>query len=238
MIHPTGTFDYVAIAPENPLSDKWQLYPREQPQIRIRNTRLVGYCPTLLIAEFGLRPDTKDWERLPRVLLSRVTLTADRREFASTATCSFFLDSSLVARLLPGDRVYLSRNLAASMGISAFREDRLLFAIGAVMSVPLGDYIKVDVPKSLIDAEKIIANEYPGFSFPDYPLGVHVGNQQELHYRGRFDMDEYEGFIWHGLSIAPDSPSECISICHKSFPVVAANASAQIILVRIEMVSW
>lgn len=244
MIAPCGTFDYVTTVPENPLSSAWDLTLRQPVQSsgnEMWDKRLVGYAPKLQITDFGLRPDTPDWQNMPRVMLSKITLVADRRELALQAAFSFFLDSSIFAWLRSGDCVYLSRTLDAGLGISAFRDRQLIFAVGAVLGVPLGDFVKVDVQGSFAEAEAIIGKDYPGFHFPEYPLGIHIGDQKQLCYTGFFEINEYEGFVWRGISRMPDAPSECMAVCLKgSCSSVGANASAQLLNFcgPLEMADW
>jgi len=233
MMPPCGTFDYVVIVPDDPLSSQWNLQLRESLQQRgneLSDKRLVGYSPSLTIQNVGMRPDTPEWQKLPCVQLSKITLIADSKEFAQVAAFSFFLQSELFAQLRSGDRVHLSRGSNAGIGISAFRQEPLLFAVGAVRCVPLGELVKVYVPKSVWEAERIIQKEYPNYRFPEYPLGIHVGDQKTLLYKGYFNMNGYEGHVWDAINLADDWDCECMAVSLEGgYSVVVANSSAKLL---------
>jgi hypothetical protein len=228
-----GTYDYVAIVPDDPLSSQWNLQLRESLQQRgneLSDKRLVGYSPRLTIQDVGMRPDTPEWQKLPCVRLIKITLTADSRDFAQAAAHSFFLQRELFAQLCSGYRVHLSRGSNAGIGISAFRQEQLLFAVGAVRSVPLGQLVKVYVPESVWEAERIIRKEYPEYNFTEYPLGIHVGDQKELLHKGYFHINGYEGHVWNAIKRQVDGDCECMAISLEGgYSVVVANSSAKLL---------
>src|SRR5215471_13126629 len=108
-IHPSGTFDYVAIVPEL-VEDQapWKVRLRTPIQLTgddRSNTRLVGHSPTLEISDAGMTPSAQT-SRLtgkvsPRVLRSRLTLTAATRNDAGVASVSFHVDRALTMALCP-----------------------------------------------------------------------------------------------------------------------------------------
>ncbi len=66
-------------------------------------------------------------------------LTASRRRRATVASASFELDPALISVFQGGDSLSLARTGSiAGLGVSLVREDRLVFAVGAVSAVPLG----------------------------------------------------------------------------------------------------
>jgi hypothetical protein len=233
MIPPCGTFDYVAIVPDDPLSSQWNLQLRESVQRHrdeLTDKRLVGYSPKLAIKDFGMRPDTIEWQQLPCVPLSKIILIADSKEFAQVAAFSFFVQSELFAQLHSGDRLHLWRGSNAGLAVSAFCGRQMLFAVGAVRGVPLGELIKVEVPESVWEAERVIRKEYPEYEFPEYPLGIHVRDQKTLLYKGHFHMNGYEGHVWNAFKLQEDGGYECMAVSLEGgYSVVVANSSAKLL---------
>ena len=243
MIPPCGTFDYVGTVPADPLSSSWNLELREPIRFsgeEMLDKRLVGYSPKLVIRDVGMRPDTPVWQHLPSVPLSKITLIADGKELALNASFSFYLHRELFEQLRSGDRVYLLRGSDTGLAISAFRERKLLFAVGAVIEVPLGELVRVCVPKSVWEAEKLIRREFPDYEFPEYPLGICVGDQKQLLYNGYFHMNGYEGHVWHAIKPDPDGGFECMAVSLEGgYSVVVANSSAKVLgYGPIEFVEW
>ena len=234
MMPPCSTFDYVATAPSNPFSSSWDL-GLHKPVLHIGNEvadkRLVGYAPKLQITDLGLRPNTPDWQGQPSVMLVKITLTADRREFATAASFSFYLDRAVIGALRPGDRVHLARSEGGGVGVSAIRDRQLIFAVGAVGTIPLGDYVKASVPHELmLKAEAVIRKQDPDFEFPEYPLGIQIGREMRIKYKGSMEMKGYQIFVWHGLQCFEDGYQECAAVSLKgSCSAAAANASAELL---------
>jgi hypothetical protein len=234
MMPPCGTYDYVATTAANPYSSPWDLALRE-PVVptgsELSDKRLVGYAPKMRIEDLGLRPDTPEWQNQPSVMLSKVTLTADSREHAQAASVSFFLDSAVINALHSGDRIHLSRTASGGLGISAIRDKQLIFALGAVTAVPLGDYVKARIPMELINkAEEIFRKHDRDFEFPEYPLEIQIGNEKSIMYRGRWEMNGYVAFVLHGNQTIEDGGPACAAISLKeACSWAAANASAELL---------
>lgn len=234
MMPPCGTFDYVATVPSYPYSSGWDLRLREPVQQtgdEVVDKRLVGYAPKLQISDMGLRPDTPDWQGQPSVMLVKILLTADRRQFATAASFSFYLDRAVIGALRPGDHFHLARSGGGGVGVSAIRDRQLIFAVGAVGTVPLGDYVKASVPYELmLKAEAIIRKQDPDFEFPEYPLGIQIGREMRIRYKGSMEMKGYQVFVWHGLQDSPDGYQECAAVSlNGSCSAAAANASAELL---------
>lgn len=86
-ISPSGTFDYVAVVPDDRRDDErpWKVQlcaPRERTGKRPIEDPLVGRTPALEICDAGMTPDVRvsDFAGTvrPRVLRSRITLKAVR----------------------------------------------------------------------------------------------------------------------------------------------------------------
>jgi len=234
MLPPCGTFHYAAKAPSDPMSSLWDL-ALLKPVIRtgspLGDKRLVGYAPKMKVEKCGLRPDALEWRNQPSVMLSKVTLNADHEENAQAASVSFFLDSALIHALHPGDRVFMSRTASGGLGISAVRGKQLIFAAGTVSGVPLGDNVKAQFPRELIDKAEAIFRKYdPDFEFPEYPLEIQIGRKKRIMYRGSCQINGYQVYVRHSFRPGEDADPECAAISlNGACPAVAANASAELL---------
>lgn len=123
---PCGTFDYAGVIPADGMRS-WELEDQSEACAVPDDTyeqfkkRLVGLRPTLSVTD------------------GRLVLEAESRERAVSAAASFELDPALLAVCLGGDHLYLSRTATADIGVSLLRGRELVFAVGAVTVMALGD---------------------------------------------------------------------------------------------------
>jgi hypothetical protein len=92
---------------------------------RLRDNRLVGLQPVV------------------RISGSQLILQAASRHRAEVRSASVELDRTLLEGLQPGDRIELVRTGTADIGVSVLRTGELLWAVGAVTTVPLGPILRV-----------------------------------------------------------------------------------------------
>ncbi len=92
---------------------------------RLRDNRLVGLQPAV------------------RISGNHVILQAASRHRAEVCSASVELDRTLLEGLQAGDRVELVRTGTADIGVSTLRDGELLWAVGAVTTVPLGPMVRV-----------------------------------------------------------------------------------------------
>jgi hypothetical protein len=123
MVMPNcGCFDYVVIVPGS--GPPWQArqHPDDVQELQgnhLFDARLVGPNPTIEISG-GV-----------------VTLRAAGRERAQVTAASFEVDPGLIQMLAAGDVLRFMRTPCAGLGLSVFRNDRLLVAIGAITNLNL-----------------------------------------------------------------------------------------------------
>ena len=245
-IPPGGTFAYVGIAPSHPREAPWRLERSDHLDEHLgllatlfqhfgpaqKEDRLVGDAPTLTIEDAGWTPNP-GWDGgvlRPKVLRSRLTLTAASRRHSTARFCSFFVDRALLSRVLPGDVLYLTRTGSGGVGISLLREDILIFAVGCVTHVPLGPNIRASLADDLVrEIESLFQKRDPEFHFPEIPVEVRFPDKTILRFRGgRAEL--YEVNVFHGVLPGLPGRDECAAIWRVGeCPDVAASASAELL---------
>jgi hypothetical protein len=249
-IGPWGTFEYVAIVPES----GWDQAPwRVQLRTPIELTgddrmdhRLVGHSPTLEISDAGITPSARisplTGQVSPKVLRSRLTLTASTRNYAQVASAAFHVDRALMMALSPHDMLCLARTACGGLALSIIRNGQLVAAAGAVSAVPLGEFVHVRTPIDTIRAaEEVFRTQDPEFAFGELPVEVRVGEQTRLLYVGRPRLNSYEVFVGHGFYRGLPGTDECVALAMiGACPGVVAIASAQLLDFpdALEMVRW
>ena len=160
-----GTFGYVAVVPD--LQSSTFSCPTESFRKSLTNpSRLVGTRPILEVSDAGLTP--KPSPQNPFTYRSRISLIAQSKEAATVRKVSFLIDRGLISALHPGDELYLSRTGCGCTAVSAIREQKLIFAIGAITEIPLGCDFQARTPFDL-SAErlkKVFENGIRSSSFP------------------------------------------------------------------------
>ena len=250
MVMPAcGTFDYVAVVPKQPTtllsahlrtpvvpfdSQRWLEHRSgsDDSSRALFEDRLVGYDPTISIDDAGITPDgSVAGNVLPKVLRSRITMTAATRSHARVRSATFHVDSALSTLLQPRDRVFFGRTDCGGVGMSVVRDGRLVVAVGAVSSVPLGDHVRVHTPHQLVvEGERPFKGIDPDFHFPELPVQVDVDGTTRIFFRARTDIGDYFLWVEHGFFLGLPGTEMCVAIALKrACPDVAAIASAQLL---------
>jgi len=250
VIAPCGTFEYVVAVPASGMAEcsSWVVRVRDpvaHTGDELVDARLVGLSPRLEIIDAGLTPEGPTYSTTrsvrPKVLRSRLTLSASKKKLASVSAVSFHVDKSLTLAWRPGDLVYLSRTNCGGLGISVIREGILVAAVGAVTAVPLGSGVQARVPWDLAqEAEDVFRRRDSQFELPEIPLELRVGSQLWLSYGGGKRMEDYEAFVEHGFDQDEDGRNECAAISRiGACSCTGANASALLLDTdRLETVPW
>ena len=234
MVMPlSGTFAYSTTVPvDGRNAFPWQmksLTAVEPTGKRLVDNRLVGWSPLLYVRETGL--PTNLGPSVPSVERAEIRLVASDKKHASCETASYFVDRVLLRVLRPGDVFHIARTGCGGVGVSAIREGKLLFAAGAVGSVPLGSEISVTIPYELLKkAEAILRQSDPEFEFPHHPIEVCIGDRLRIVYRGRVQMGSYRVWVEHGFLPGMPGTDESVSITlDEACDWVAGKASAQLL---------
>jgi len=245
---PSGTFDYVAIAPERPLdaSHPWTVALREPLKStgdRLHDSRLLGIAPTLEVRDAGLTPNAGFTHGVwrPEVMRTRLTLRASERERSTVSAASFFVDTSLVSRVRSGDLLYMVRTPCAGLALSVVRQGRLVAAVGAVTRIPLGDNVVARIPSDLItEAEAAFRTRDSAFELPELPIEFAVGGDTFVSLRSRRTLGGYHVSIQHGFYRGTPGIDESVAIADVALcPDTAANASAILLAADdIDMLQW
>lgn len=246
----SGTFDYVAMVPA-PGADHapWNVRLRTPLELTgddRMDGRLVGHLPTLEISDAGITPSVRI-SRLtgkvgPRVLRSRLTLTAATRDYAAVASASFHVDRALTMALRPHDMLCMARTSCGGLALSIIRGDQLVAAAGAVSEVALGQFVRVRTPTDTIkEAEEVFRKHDSEFAFGHLPVEIQIGEQTRLLYGGRPQIDSYGVFVGHGFYRGLPGTDECVAIwLSGTCPEISAIASAELMDFpdALEMVHW
>jgi hypothetical protein len=243
VMHACGTFQYFTVVPsEDKQSSPWPVLLAEtidEIGSEIHDARLVGHSPRLEITDGGPTPNPS--ASRPAVLRSRLTLVASAREGSTVSSASLYIDKDLMAILEPGDRLNLVRTECAGLGLSLLREGKLVFAVGAVSNVPLGDDVQSKRPQVLAqEAEMVFRRIDPEFRFRELPVQISIGGQSRLAFRGWLKLGDYDIWLEHGYLLGMPGKDECAAIALKgACGAVPASATAQLLNgSELEMVRW
>jgi hypothetical protein len=225
-----GTFEYVSsVPPEGERDGEWRVQLTKPVTLRgnrLGDSRLVGHEPVLAIAacEPALRPGSRRTQ-LPQC---RFTLKASSRTHATVSAASFYVDQRMLSVFQTGDSFHMSRTACAGRGLSLLRKGRLVFALGAITSVPLGN-IQAHTPHDLVmEAEQVFKRHDAEFAFREFPVQIEVGGEMRLMYRGLRTMNGYEVSVMHGFYPGIPGENECAAItlrnaCRHSIASITAQ---------------
>ena len=215
VIAAAGTFKYVAVVPANPQESlsPWPLRLREPVEHTgdpLRDNRLLGYSPTLQIADGGPAPGEAPRLEIRR---SRLTLTASGRRNAQVTAASFYVDRELTRAFNPGDTFHLARTPCCGLGLSLFRNGRLVFAVGAISAVPLGDNIQISTPHNLVQqTESLFQQRDPTFELDEHPVEISVEGKIRIAFRGMRQLGDYNAWVLHGFRPGMPGTNESVAI--------------------------
>ncbi len=148
--------------------------------------RLAGRSPRLTVRDAGLNPDASD-DR-PHVLRHAFTLRARTLDGASVRSATFYVESTVVERMEPGDVLHLARLNDTSVGFSVLRAGQLVMAAGPLAALPLGEGVQVRWPHELREEilevfrrrDPIYAADGLTHAIFPMPLEVRVGDETGL----------------------------------------------------------
>lgn len=216
-MHPAGTFRYCAVVPETFQEDNstpWPVQPCGDTSLLRASpgsSRLTGLSPRLVISDGG--PTPNPGVTRPAVSRSRLTLSSSRRENATVSSASFYVASDLIRNFQAGDTLYLSRTPCAGLGLSLHRKGQLVFAVGAILSVPMGPDVLAEIPGDLVaEAEAAFKRRDPDFELPHIPLQISVLNRQLIMFSGRKHAGAYDIWVEHGWLRGMPGEDECAAI--------------------------
>jgi len=225
MMGVQGTFAYDAVVPDEPRGANRRFeMKRSRPEDR-RVGALLGDAVTF---------ESVEYQREPWQLYTRVTLTPSAGP-GRVGEVSFSLDRELVAMLRPGDAVHVVRNIDAAIGLSVLRNDRLVAAVGAITSVPLGRGVSARVASDIAQEMEAAAQRHdPGFTLREIPLFVEV----DQHHRILMDggrVGVYEVFSVRRFAVGRPNHPECAAMFQPGVcPDTAAQTSAQLMVSKDE----
>lgn len=192
VMHTKGTFAYTGVVPAKAADGGFacDMWSRDLAASRLPvvtgAVRLVGRSPHLTVRDAGLNPDASD-DR-PHVLRHAFTLRARALDGAGVRSATFYVESTVVERMEPGDELHLARPQDASVGFSVLRAGQLVMAAGPLSGLPLGDDVLVRWPHELRDEilevfrrrDPIYAADGLAHAIFPMPLEVRVGDETGL----------------------------------------------------------
>jgi hypothetical protein len=228
------TFDYVGMIPVGSLP--WAMELQTDPRRSPAWESLFGPRASLEVAEAGVPPRESDAKFRPAVLRARLSLRPSGEFRYGERTGHFHLDLALIKALKPGDTMHLSRTGNGALGVSALRNSQLVFAVGAVTSVPLGEGVSARIPHDLIaELEGVIKRRDPSFRDLPWPspLEVTVGSETLIFAApgSRSTVTGFEVTVFRMFVPDEDADAaESVAISRKGLAgSVSANASAQLL---------
>jgi hypothetical protein len=242
---PCGTFRYFTIVPAEPWDERslWPVQLAEKIDERgdeLHDSRLTGLSPHLEVTDGGPTPNPN--VSRPAVFRSRLRLIASAIENATVSSASFYVAKDLMSSFKPGDILHMARTASGGLGLSLLRESRLVFAVGAVSNVPLGDDVQAETPGALVwEAVSVFAKVDPEFEFRELPLQISIGGHLRILFRGDRELGRYVIWVEHGfLPCIEPGDDECAAIFLKgACGRTPAIATAQLLNSgEIEMVRW
>jgi hypothetical protein len=232
MMPPCGTFSYFTVVPEGGAqTSPWQMQSSETfvpTGSRLQDNRLVGWNPLLHISDAGLSPDPGPTR--PTVLRSELRFVSTDKQYTERSV-SYYLDRVLVHTMRPGDVFHMARTGCGGLGVSALRQDNLIFAAGEISAVPLGSKIQARMPLDLIQrAQELFRQHDPKFNFHELPIEIRSGATCSILFRGTVITNGYRVWVQHGFYLGEPGTPECAAIslegaCDRT----AACASAQLL---------
>ncbi len=144
---------------------------------------------------------------------------------------SYYLARVLVYALRPGDVFHMARTACGGLGVSALRQDNLIFAAGEISAVPLGPKIQAKIPIDLIQkARELFCQHDPKFEFPELPIEIRNAGTCSILFRGTVIRNGYHIWVQHGSYLGLPGTPECAAISQEGkCDRTAACASAQLL---------
>jgi hypothetical protein len=168
-----GTFDYVGTVAEAGTLP-WTI------EVKIAADRrnpadpiLAGPRAWFRVEEGGPTPNP-GYERAtwrPHVSRARLRLYAGRWSLTASAVDEFYVDKGLFRPLQAGDVLHFPRTGCGGVGLSALRNGQLVYAVGVITSVPLGDGNSARRPMDLVaEAEAAFQRRDASYGLPELPV--------------------------------------------------------------------
>ncbi len=205
MISAAGTFEYEAEFTKGGFSDNDIVLYGHDPNGG-KTHRLVGDNPMI------------------RFWRERIVLVAAGKSNSSVRNVSFAIGDAVPLSACPGDRLYLVRTGSGGVGLSLFRQERLILAIGAITAVPLGTDIQTTRHPKVTKSQR--------GPYRNTWLEFRVGNEQRtLHQRETIEIGGYQIYVEHCWEDDTPGTDECVSVRALDNPstMIAAIRSAILI---------
>jgi hypothetical protein len=120
------------------------------------------------------------------------------------------------------------------LGVSALRQDNLIFAGGEISAVPPGPTIQARIPVDLIQrAQELFREHDPKFNFHELPIEIRSGATCNILFRGTMTTNGYRVWVQDGFYLGDPGTPECAAISLEgACDHTAAFASLQLLEMR------
>ena len=197
MIHPNGTFDYIATVPVTKTDAGWSAPLQLREPIPSHQTRLLGRNPVLTVSEVHV-PSSPD-PGAPLLPRGRLEIHANDPD-SPAIRFACVVDRRLPAHWQPGDRVQISRSGNGGVALGCLRGDRLLVAVGDFCDLDLGSRVLASLPRQVMDrARNEIRRLDPGFEFNSMPVAIDVEGTARVLFSGKASLGDYDVVVRHGF---------------------------------------
>jgi hypothetical protein len=215
MVPLCETFNYLTVVPSGGArASPWLMGSSETfvpTGSHLTDNRLVGWNPLLHISDAGLTPNPGPTR--PAVLRSELRFVSQDEKYAQSSSVSYYLDRVLMNAMRPGDVFHMARTICGGLGVSALRQDNLIFAAGAISAVPLGSRIQAKITGDLIlAAERIFRQHDPEFYFPEQPNEIRDAETCNILFHGSVRRNGYHIWVRHGAYQCDGGTEECLAI--------------------------
>lgn len=215
MIHTSGTFEYEAEFTEKSFGNS---------EIVLHGSARSGENETRLV---GLSPKIRFWN-------DRLVIVASLPIKAIMRNVSFPIGDAVNFAAQPGDQLYVVRTGCGGMGLSVLRHGRLILAIGAVRDLPLGEDLKIVIPRTDDERWPKAAAD----NWLEFKVGI---EQSKLRQREVAVVDNYHLYVERCWEDGEPGTDESVSICIAGNSTMETAAMRSAILIssgNLKMVSW
>jgi hypothetical protein len=232
MIPPTGTFNYsgtLITAGALP----WNVELSAVAEFPSAHPHLAGSHAWLRVEEGGPNPSPGHrngvWRRAG--MRARFSVLAEPWNPSVRPIAHFHVDLGLARAAHAGDVLFLSRTDRGGVGLSLLREGALVYAVGAVTAVPIGDGNSARLPIELsAEAEAVFRRLDPTFALYEVPLELTLGGRTILLPSGGptgTDVATADGFDVAVLNGFLPGPPACDAYAAVSRRLLCSETSAK-----------
>lgn len=211
-MHPDSTYCYATTVPEGAADSAPWVMERAQSFDGVPCTESdisgLGDRPFLHVIEAGIISNPS--ASRPSVVRCGLQLARPDDKFRANTQ---FIDKALIHACRPGDRFHVAYTGVGGTDISLLRNGKLIFAVGEISALPLGEDFTARTPIDLaLAAERIFHARDPEFRFLEIPLEISYRGKTRLLCKNSYRLDGYHVGVMHGFKMGEPGTPECATI--------------------------